>query len=125
MRTIDIHAHSTPQCFLQTVTTGKDWHGLTLGSALAKPRAAWTPDQRIADMNSLGVDVQVISTTAAFYCYDLDPAVTVAMHRDCNDEVSQLTKDHPDRFAGLANLPMQDPKSAIDELERSIVKLGL
>ena len=125
MRSIDIHAHSTPQCFLQTVTTGKEWHGLTLGSALANPRAAWTPDQRIADMNSLGVDVQVVSTTAAFYCYNLDPAVTVAMHRDCNDEVSQLTKDHPDRFAGLANLPMQDPKSAIDELERSIVKLGL
>jgi predicted TIM-barrel fold metal-dependent hydrolase len=47
------------------------------------------------------------------------------MHRECNDEVSQLTKDHPDRFAGLANLPMQDPTAAIAELERSMVDLGL
>jgi hypothetical protein len=26
------------------------------------PRAIWTPDQRIADMNSLGVDVHVVSS---------------------------------------------------------------
>jgi hypothetical protein len=34
------------------------------------PRAVWTPEQRIADMNSLGVDVQVVSTGAGFYYYD-------------------------------------------------------
>ena len=76
-------------------------------------------------MNSIGVDVQVVSTTAAFYSYDRDAAVTAAMHRECNDEVSQMTKDYPDRFAGLANLPMQDPGAAIAELERSMVQLGL
>lgn len=125
MRTIDIHAHATPQSFIKAATSGEEWHTLTLGSALSNPRNGWTPEQRIADMNSLGVDIQVVSTTAAFYRYDLDAEVTAAMHRECNDEVSQLTKDHPDRFAGLANLPMQDPTAAIAELERSMVDLGL
>ena len=67
MRTIDVHAHSTPQAFVKAVTSGKEWHGLDLGSALDNPRATWTPEQRIADMDSLGVDIQVVSTTAAFY----------------------------------------------------------
>ena len=125
MRTIDVHAHSTPQSFVKAVTSGKEWHGLDLGSALDNPRATWTPEQRIADMDSLGVDIQVVSTTAAFYRYDRDVDVTVAMHRECNDEVAQMTKDNPDRFAGLANIPMQDPKAAIAELERSVIQLGL
>ena len=125
MRTIDIHAHSTPQSFIKATKSGEDWHTLNLGSALSNPRNGWTPEQRIADMDSLGVDIQVVSTTAAFYRYDLDTEVTAAMHRECNDEVSQLTKDHPDRFAGLANIPMQDPTAAIEELERSMVTLGL
>ena len=125
MRTIDIHAHSTPQSFIKATKSGEDWHTLNLGSALSNPRNGWTPEQRIADMDSLGVDIQVVSTTAAFYRYDLDTEVTAAMHKECNDEVSQLTKDRPDRFAGLANIPMQDPTAAIEELERSMVTLGL
>jgi aminocarboxymuconate-semialdehyde decarboxylase len=125
MRSIDIHAHSTPQSFVKAVTAGKDWHGLKLNGRTTNPRNLWTPEQRIADMNSLGVDIQVVSTGAAFYCYDLDPQVTSAIARDCNDEVHQMTMDYPERFAGFATLPMQDAKAAIAELERSVTKLGL
>jgi aminocarboxymuconate-semialdehyde decarboxylase len=125
MRSIDIHAHLTPQCYLQTVAKGKAWHGLTKVGDGRNPRAWWTPEQRIADMDSLGVDVQVVSTTAAFYCYGLDPAVTTAIARDCNDEVCQMTKDYPQRFAGFCTLPMQDVKAAIAELERGMIQLGL
>ena len=58
MRSIDIHAHLTPQCFIQATQAGQDWHGIQPGSVRIAPRAVWTPEQRIADMNSLGVDVQ-------------------------------------------------------------------
>lgn len=47
------------------------------------------------------------------------------MDIECNDSVSQLTKDHPDRFASLANLPMQDVRASVAELERSCTQLGL
>lgn len=125
MRSIDIHAHLTPQCYLQTMAQGKTWHGLQGDGGGQNPRAVWTPEQRIADMNSLGVDVQVVSTTAAFYCYELDAAVTTAIARDCNNEVCQMTKDHPNRFAGFCTLPMQDVPAAIAELERGMMQLGL
>ncbi len=125
MRSIDIHAHSTPQCFQRAVLAGRDWHGMTAADGeLFNPRNAWTPEQRLADMDSLGVDIQVVSTTAGFYQYGQEPAVTAAIARDCNDEIYQMTLDYPERLAGLATLPMQDAGLAVAELERAVVQLG-
>ena len=125
MRSIDIHAHSTPQCFQRVVLAGRDWHGMTAADGeLFNPRNAWTPEQRIADMDSLGVDIQVVSTTAGFYQYGQEPAVTAAIARDCNDEIYQMTLDYPERLAGLATLPMQDARLTVAELERAVVQLG-
>ncbi len=127
MRAIDIHAHQEPQCFQRAIRNGQSWHGLTADSDEADidPMETWTPEQRIDDMDSLGVDIQVVSTSSAFYKYELDPAVTLAIARDCNDEVHQLTLDHPDRFKGFATLPMQDTRAAIAELDRAMNLLGM
>jgi aminocarboxymuconate-semialdehyde decarboxylase len=126
MRSIDIHAHLTPQCFQRAVLAGQEWHGMTRAEGeLSNPMNAWTPEQRLADMRSLGVDVQVVSTNVAFYKYDQDVATTSTIARECNNEVHQMTVDYPERFAGLATLPMQDIPAAIAELERSVVQLGL
>ena len=128
MRTIDIHAHISPQGFIDAMNSGEDWHGITAEAVPAhrhNPRTTWTPDERLADMDSLGVDVQVLSTNAVLYSYDKDPGAATAMARDCNDYVSQLTVDHPDRFAGLATLPLQDIPASIDEIERCVTQLGL
>jgi aminocarboxymuconate-semialdehyde decarboxylase len=126
MRAIDIHAHLTPQCFQREVLAGRQWHGMTSAEGeLFNPMNAWTPEQRLADMQSLGIDVQVVSTNVAFYKYDQDVAKTRAIAQACNNEVHQMTVDDPDRFAGLATLPMQDIPAAIAELERCVVQLGL
>jgi aminocarboxymuconate-semialdehyde decarboxylase len=126
MRAIDIHAHLTPQCFQREVLAGRQWHGMTKAEGeLFNPMNAWTPEQRLADMKSLGIDVQVVSTNVAFYKYDQDVATTRAIAQACNNEVHQMTVDYPDRFAGLATLPMQDIAAAIAELERCVVQLGL
>ena len=125
MRSIDIHAHLTPQCFLRAMDAGREWHSIQPGTQTVNPRGTWTPEQRLADMDSLGVDVQVVSTGAAFYHYDLASGITGAMHRECNDEVRQMTLDYPGRFKGFAQIPMQDVRAAIDELERSVTQLGL
>jgi aminocarboxymuconate-semialdehyde decarboxylase len=126
MRASDIHAHLTPQCFQREVLAGRTWHGMTSAEGeLFNPMNAWTPEERLADMKSLGVDVQVVSTNVAFYKYDQDVATTIAIARACNDEVHQMTVDFPDRFAGLATLPMQDINVAISELERGVMQLGL
>lgn len=138
MRSIDIHAHLTPQCFWRSTEQGGDWHGLTReqnarGHELAviagarsalPPRARFTPEERLADMDSLGVDMHVLSPYSGFYNYHLDRAIAVATSQDSNNEIHEMIQSWPDRFAGLATLPMQDVPAAIAELERVMVQLG-
>jgi aminocarboxymuconate-semialdehyde decarboxylase len=139
MRSIDIHAHLTPQCFWRATENGGDWHTVrrekdAKGGEVAvvgnsrqalPPRARWTPEERLADMDSLGVDVHVLSTYVGFYNYQLDTAVAAATSRAINDEIASMVKGWPRRFAGLGTLPMQDVKAAVGELERCMTQLGL
>ena len=48
MRSIDIHAHLTPQCCIRAMAAGQAWHGIQPGSVRIAPRAVWTPEQRLA-----------------------------------------------------------------------------
>ena len=128
MRSIDIHAHVTPGAFVRATESGDSWYGLNadlLGPHRNNPRTTWTPEERLADMDALGVDVQVVSTNAFFYAYERDSETAVRMARECNDHVAQTTMDHPDRFSGLCQLPMQDIAAAVAELERGVTQLGL
>jgi len=138
MRSIDIHAHITPQCFWRATEGNGSWHSLqraqdargrqyaVVGGRRQQlpPKARWTPEERLADMDSLGVDIHVLSPYSGFYNYDLETAVAVATSKDSNDEIGQMTRSWPDRFAGLASLPMQDVRAAIAELERVMLHLG-
>ncbi|MFQ6028137.1 MAG: amidohydrolase family protein [Dehalococcoidia bacterium] len=126
MRSIDIHAHATPQNFLRAMAEGREWHGITEAGGLRRSvKWCWTPEERLADMRSLGVDIQIVSVGDQFYQYHRDAAVVAAMHRECNDEVHQLTLDYPDRFKGFAQIPMQDVGAAVAELDRAVNQLGL
>ena len=128
MRAIDIHAHITPEGFVRATEMGETWYGMS-GTEMDihrnNPKTTWTPAERLADMDSLGVDVQVLSTNAYFYNYDKDPTTVAKMAKECNDYVSQLTKAHPERFSGFCTLPMQDIPAAVAELERGMTQLRL
>ena len=139
MRVIDIHAHLTPQCFWKATENGGNWHGITReidsrGHHMAvvagrpgglPPRARWDPEERIVEMDSLGVDVHVVSPYSGFYNYHLDTSIAQATCHDYNNEISDMARNWPDRFAGLGSLPMQDIPATIRELERCMGPLGL
>ena len=57
--------------------------------------------------------------------YHLDPVEGLGLAREVNDEISSMTRRWPDRFAGLATLPVQDVDVAIGELQRAVTELGL
>jgi aminocarboxymuconate-semialdehyde decarboxylase len=137
MRSIDVHAHVAPGPAVN-LAPGQDWYGFTKMEESGRhflvlgpqrywlhPKYLWTPEQRIADMDSLGVDVHVLSTWVGLYNYDLPLEVGAATAKDCNDYVAELAKTWPQRFNGLATLPMQDVEAAIGELERAMSQLGL
>src|SRR5438445_9889472 len=139
MKTIDIHAHLVPRSLWQAVEARREWHGFRhepgdgVGAMLGNgkrtgftsPKVRLTPEERIKDMDAQGVDVQVVSIHTPFFGYHLDPEQGRKLARDVNDEIAGMARQWPQRFAGLATLPVQDVKAAIEELERAVTVLGL
>jgi aminocarboxymuconate-semialdehyde decarboxylase len=89
------------------------------------PRGGHNVERRFADMDAAEVDVHLLSVSPQTWLYNQEPAVTVAAATIQNDEIARLSKEHSDRFAGIATLPMQAPEAAADELRRAMGKLGL
>jgi predicted TIM-barrel fold metal-dependent hydrolase len=74
---------------------------------------------RIAAMDAAGIDTQVLSLHAPGV-EQLDPAEAVGLARDMNDWLADAIDRHPDRFAGLAALPIMVPDTAVAELTRMV-----
>ncbi|SFF23579.1 amidohydrolase family protein [Spirosoma endophyticum] len=80
-------------------------------------------DTRLRLMNETGVDVQVLSLTSPSL-HNLGPN-SVPLARVTNDYVAEIVRKTPERFQGLAALPMAVPNQAANELTRSVTQLGL
>ena len=79
---------------------------------------------RIAEMDSQGIDVQVLSMAQPGLEHSAaDRAVPVA--RAFNDRVAEAVAAHPDRFAAFAALATAAPDEAARELARAVNELGL
>jgi aminocarboxymuconate-semialdehyde decarboxylase len=88
------------------------------------PRGGWELERRFADMDAAEVDVHVLSATPQTYLYDQEAALGAATSTLQNDQIAKLVKAHPDRFMGIATLPMQAPDRAAAELTR-VRQLGM
>jgi uncharacterized protein len=80
-------------------------------------------EERLARMNKVGVDVQVLSLSAPGV-EQLNPGMGAALARGANDFLFETINKHPDRFMGYAALSPKDPLRAADELERCVKELG-
>lgn len=88
------------------------------------PEPNRSPEQRLADMDAAGVDVQVLSLgTPNVYVADLDESRALAVLT--NDLLAGLSRAHPTRFRALASLPLGRMDDALAELERAIGGLGM
>ena len=80
---------------------------------------------RLKALDEAGVERQVISLPGLFGNAALPLKERLELTRAFNEGLSELTTAHPDRFSGLAILPVADPGVAAEELERAIRDLGL
>jgi len=78
---------------------------------------------RIAHMDAIGIDMQVLSLTSPGVQV-FETALATRLAAESNDALAAAVKAHPTRFAGLAAIAPQDPVAAAREIERA-PKLGL
>jgi aminocarboxymuconate-semialdehyde decarboxylase len=81
-------------------------------------------EQRIADMDHMGIDIQAISPAPRQTYYGADPDLGLATARVLNDEIAEMCGRYPDRFTGLGTVPFQAPELALAELDRLHKSLG-
>jgi aminocarboxymuconate-semialdehyde decarboxylase len=82
-------------------------------------------DQRIADMDALGVDVQAISPSPGQYYYFAPPELGREAARIVNDGIAASVAKHPDRLVGMGSVPLQNVEMAIAEMRRCATELDL
>src|SRR5262245_5061385 len=133
VRTIDTHTHVLTQetaALLRkeapkvpvTITPIDDASATLDVSGVAYrpyPRGGFDVEPILRSMDAAGVDVQVISATPQTYLYNLEARLGAATAAIQNDQIAKLVRENPQRFMGIATLPMQAPEKAAGELRRA------
>lgn len=146
-RIVDVHHHVFPQALVQAyrqrdsaprmtevpglrgirlpngaMGTGES---LDMGPGMQSPLSEelLDPELHLRDMDRGGIDLAVLSVSAPSIDA-LDTADAVVVARECNDELAELVRRYPDRFAATAVVPLRSADGGVSELERA-VNLGL
>jgi len=136
VRTIDTHAHWYPAEWLKLF----ERDGAAEGAQLERKGRSYVVrteritnafdeefvdlDLRIAGMDRQGVDVHALSLTTPMVNW-ASPAFGLALAQAYNDAAAAAHTHHPDRFVGLAIVPMQSTDLAVRELDRAAKLPGI
>ncbi len=132
----DLHTHYYPPAYFARIeksggdfSFGKDPTGRTIIRYQGSRFFGITPPMtdvalRLADMDRVGIDVEVLSLSTPNVFFVEGKAQT-EVARLVNDAYAELSAKHPRRFRGFASIPMDDPEAALRELHRAIDDLHL
>ncbi len=129
-RTIDTHAHWYPREWLDLLARDGPSQGAKLerteqGYRITVDKLANAFNEefvslelRLAGMQRQGVDVHVMSLTTPMV-YWAHPGFGLALSQAYNDAAAAAHRAHPTQLYSFAMVPMQDPATALRELERA------
>jgi aminocarboxymuconate-semialdehyde decarboxylase len=135
-RAVDTHAHWYPADWLKLFERNGPAEGARLehtaaGYTIRTERIVNAFDEQFVDlglrleaMDRQRIDVHALSLTAPMV-YWASPAFGLALAQAYNDAATAAHARHPQRFVGLAMLPMQAPDLALKELERAAKLPGM
>lgn len=137
---VDVHAHLLPQSAVRAQREGVEWFGSKVMAddaghpvfetegrtqRMGSPWHYEPPQRRAERMVELGFDRQLISLLPPLFRYEIPAPSAVGAARSVNDEIATMARDWPDRFSGLATLPLQDMDASLDELARATGDLAM
>lgn len=124
IKAIDVHAHCLIQDAIDLMgdeaksvpqpTRGTDKQYLNVDALI---------NERIANMQAQGIDIQVLSVNPFWYRKDKETAAEICKIN--NRFLAELSAQQPNHFRGFASLPMQYPDLAVEILEEAVKKQGL
>ena len=130
VRVIDVHAHWYPPEWVALIEREGDANGAKIGrnargnvtASIPNLSVSFQPQYidiatRLQAMDRTGVAMHALSLTQpmAFWA---PPAFGLKLCQTFNDACVAVHQKYPDRFVGLAMLPMQDTALALQELDR-------
>jgi aminocarboxymuconate-semialdehyde decarboxylase len=81
-------------------------------------------EERLADMDKMDLDVMAVSCAPPQFHYGVEASVGHESSQLINDTIAAKIGPHPDRFVGIATVPLQNTDLALRELDRAINQLG-
>ena len=81
-------------------------------------------DMRLAAMDRAGIELALLSLNAPGLQAILDTDEAIEVARKANNRIAEAATRYPNRYGGMAALPMQDPAAASAELEHCVNELG-
>ncbi|MBV9968480.1 MAG: amidohydrolase [Xanthobacteraceae bacterium] len=120
VKTIDVHSH----CLIHEAVDlmGADGRGI-VGQVNGSQNQFIVIADRLAQMDAMAIDMEVLSINPFWYRKDRDTAAAVVKLQ--NEKLAELCAAKPDRFAAFASLALQFPDLAVGQLEEAVKKLGL
>ncbi len=135
--TIDVHSHIAVPEAAELVKPHLDWSTVPLAHFATPDTKALNQKQdadrtsrfleydvRLADLDAMGVDVQVVKPPPPQCYYTVPLDVAVKASQIVNDGVAEYVAGRPDRFLGFGTVPLQDGQEAAKELERIVRQHG-
>lgn len=124
IKTIDGYSHILPIEYKEALESyAVDSH--TVSGLLSSIPELSDVDARLRLMDEHSVDMSILTPASP-------PVETVADHRGAvklakamNDGIARIVADHPDRFFGVATVPMNNPGAMVEEVYRAVEELGL
>ena len=134
--TIDLHCHFIPPAIddriqsdggSRSVTMTDDGRVSFAGRTVTQgyPPGMRDLDDRLRQMDSAEVDVQIVSAWMDFSANVLDPEDGAWFARSLNELTAEAVAAHPDRLRAMAAVPLQAPELAAEELRYALGQLGM
>ncbi len=126
---VDVHAHmSTPPEFGAVVNTMVALNTPNQRFSLTDESLEGALQRHLRVMDERSIDFQLVGPRPVGMYHWMRPFLQAAWSRITNNVIAQTVKLHPNRFAGMAQLPQNpfdnDTKRCADELTRCVEELG-
>jgi len=124
---IDTHAHIVPPEMYKALRRNSARYDVTFTGSDDKPIVQLAGsdyvllthlDQRIETMDRQGVDMQVLTGWVDFTAYTMPLYLGIKFSELQNETIAEVVASNPGRYAGAANVPLQDANSAIEVMHQ-------